>query len=315
MRRTRSSAQRETESNRILYVGDSSSPAVSRQNQGLRDVTNQLQKRFVEIESFTLRSFRITEKKALPSSTVGPSHKSPPRKKIMAIKSSKDSKRKELPLVIRSLWQDPTPQPREESKIIVKQEPDVIRQEDIQDILAEKEEKKQTVEPLREEPIYSRGLGILVEHSLHLGNKNDAIPSNLLWLKAKNIKHIIRIDDRKTTTTLQKKLEDNEFVDAKHVRNVITSAVRLIEDCTSNGQPTLVHCIAGCSRSASVIVAYLSRKHKLTPTESLFMLRAIIHHQDIDHVLRPRALFLELDTLWYCSTQMSKCVRRPEGKT
>ena len=51
------------------------------------------------------------------------------------------------------------------------------------------------------------------------------------------------------------------------------SAFEFIKEGIENGQGVLVHCYAGQSRSASIVIAYLMKEKSLTLDESLKLLR------------------------------------------
>ncbi|RKP27251.1 protein-tyrosine phosphatase-like protein, partial [Syncephalis pseudoplumigaleata] len=57
---------------------------------------------------------------------------------------------------------------------------------------------------------------------------------------------VITVDDRPATNLLQ----------------YFHDTYRFIDECIEQGGRVLVHCMAGISRSATIVIAYLMRKHQ-----------------------------------------------------
>lgn len=104
--------------------------------------------------------------------------------------------------------------------------------------------------------------------NLFLGNiyaANDSI-----FINKYNIKYIINLSNEKINTfsNIQYKhinIDDDPTV---NIYKYFDECVSIIENCLSSNKPILVNCKLGISRSASIVVAYLIKKKKLSVTES-----------------------------------------------
>lgn len=110
-----------------------------------------------------------------------------------------------------------------------------------------------------------------IESRLYLGNVTAA--SNLNFLKAKNISHILTIE----SFALPTYVSSNTNVIIKHVQiadmtreNILQffpTCLEFIDNALKdpdgkNG--VLVHCYYGVSRSATIVIAYLMKKYNLS---------------------------------------------------
>ena len=96
---------------------------------------------------------------------------------------------------------------------------------------------------------------------MFLGDEHDAC--DLSVLDSKNIRYVLNLVPHEVETTRlygdkyrcrRLRLEDKESFDiSRHMK----SALEFIEEARVNGAPILVHCSAGVSRSATVVIAFL----------------------------------------------------------
>lgn len=68
--------------------------------------------------------------------------------------------------------------------------------------------------------------------------------------------------------------QETEFIldDSAHnedLPNVITAAVATLEEHVQRGEVVLVHCMAGVSRSATVVIAWLMKQREISFTQAL----------------------------------------------
>lgn len=92
-------------------------------------------------------------------------------------------------------------------------------------------------------------------------------------LKQNNVTHILTINNvplhRSITENYKYKFIyglDLEFTD---LLSHFEECFHFIEDATESGGSVLVHCLMGCSRSATIAIAYLMYKNKITYEEAL----------------------------------------------
>ena len=52
------------------------------------------------------------------------------------------------------------------------------------------------------------------------------------------------------------------------------SAIKFIKDALAGGGTVFVHCYAGVSRSAAILIAYLMQEHQLTMFQAMSLVKA-----------------------------------------
>jgi len=109
-----------------------------------------------------------------------------------------------------------------------------------------------------------------IEPRLYLGNVTAA--TNLIFLKTHSITHIITIDSCPlpsfvtSSTAVNNKYIHISDMPKENLLEHFIEALDFIEDALK-AQPTnnvLVHCFYGVSRSATIVIAYLMRKHSIS---------------------------------------------------
>lgn len=106
--------------------------------------------------------------------------------------------------------------------------------------------------------------GSKIRDHLYLGNREDAC--NLRGLEAVNVTHIVRLcpgiefDDFPSINYLKIDILDAPGAD---IKSAIALACPFIDNAIASGGTVFVHCAAGVSRSATVVMAYLMRSEKL----------------------------------------------------
>lgn len=114
-----------------------------------------------------------------------------------------------------------------------------------------------------------------IEPLLWLGNQKAA--SDLHLLRAHKISAILQLLDKKPEP-----LFEGEFtyyaVDimdspTEDIISIIRKSLAFIETHIRNGKGVLVHCQAGMSRSASVVIAYLMAKYRISYEEAFYTVR------------------------------------------
>uniref|UniRef100_A0A8C4QSL4 Dual specificity phosphatase 22b n=1 Tax=Eptatretus burgeri TaxID=7764 RepID=A0A8C4QSL4_EPTBU len=109
---------------------------------------------------------------------------------------------------------------------------------------------------------------------LFLGNIRDSTDKEAL--QANNITHILSIHD-----TAREALEGITYlciqaVDTpyQNITQHFKECIHFIHRCRLDGKCCLVHCLAGVSRSVTVVVAYMMTVTELTCEEALFAVKA-----------------------------------------
>ncbi|KAJ3551832.1 hypothetical protein NM688_g4482 [Phlebia brevispora] len=137
--------------------------------------------------------------------------------------------------------------------------------------------------------------------NLWLGALQNAANANLL--RSKNIHSILSVMKGKFTIAetfkrYQIQLDDTEEEDVlKH----LVAAITFIQSELDQNRGVLVHCLAGVSRSATIVAAYLMYAKGLDPTTALDLIRAARPYVD------PNSNFLhQLEIFYQASCKVSK---------
>ena len=109
----------------------------------------------------------------------------------------------------------------------------------------------------------------LVIDRLYLGNMNSA--NNHALLRRLRVTHVLSVCPRKPTpmarvTYLQVSVDD---VPEERISKHFNRCTRFINHALAAGGVLLVHCYAGVSRSATVLIAYLMKMKQMTYPEAL----------------------------------------------
>ncbi|TNV75449.1 hypothetical protein FGO68_gene2924 [Halteria grandinella] len=111
---------------------------------------------------------------------------------------------------------------------------------------------------------------------LYLGNQSHAQNSALLIRLG--IQVILQVSGEDTQPPHADHFEYHRFIfgDAESVdiTEHVKRAVEVIEKCHLEGKGVFVHCAAGVSRSASLVIAYVMKTHKVTFQEALKLVSA-----------------------------------------
>ncbi|KII89145.1 hypothetical protein PLICRDRAFT_40781 [Plicaturopsis crispa FD-325 SS-3] len=116
----------------------------------------------------------------------------------------------------------------------------------------------------------------LIEPGIYLGN--IFAPRNAVALAEANITHILSVTGDSVVLPpdfkgVRTKIEVEDYGDEDLLRH-FSEANRFITDALSGGGAVLVHCVQGASRSATVLAAYLMRKHHISRSEAVSRLKA-----------------------------------------
>ncbi|XP_059650015.1 dual specificity protein phosphatase 1-like [Cornus florida] len=114
------------------------------------------------------------------------------------------------------------------------------------------------------------GIPCQIEEGLFLGSL--AAANNKRVLKCLNVTHILTVassmapahpDDFKYKTI---EVLDREDI---HIAQYFNECVEFIEEAKRTGGGVLVHCFVGRSRSVTIVVAYLMKKHGMSVSQAL----------------------------------------------
>ncbi|XP_057486234.1 dual specificity protein phosphatase 1-like isoform X1 [Actinidia eriantha] len=114
-----------------------------------------------------------------------------------------------------------------------------------------------------------------IEKDLYLGSLEAA--NNKSALKSLNVTHILSVTD---TLPLA---HQNDFVYKTidipdrlevNIAQYFDECFNFIEEAKRVGGGVLVHCVVGKSRSATIVVAYLMKKHRMSVSKALKLVRS-----------------------------------------
>ncbi|XP_013648128.1 dual specificity protein phosphatase 1 isoform X3 [Brassica napus] len=127
----------------------------------------------------------------------------------------------------------------------------------------------------------------LIQQGLYLGS--FAAASNKNALKSCNVTHIL------TVASSLRPAHPGDFVykvvpvvdkEDTNLEAYFDECIHFIDEAKKQGGSVLVHCFVGKSRSVTIVVAYLMKKHGMTLTQ------ALQHVQSIRPVANPNAGFI-----------------------
>nr|VDC76770.1 unnamed protein product [Brassica rapa] len=127
----------------------------------------------------------------------------------------------------------------------------------------------------------------LIQQGLYLGS--FAAASNKNALKSCNVTHIL------TVASSLRPVHPGDFVykvvpvvdkEDTNLEAYFDECIHFIDEAKKQGGSVLVHCFVGKSRSVTIVVAYLMKKHGMTLTQ------ALQHVQSIRPVANPNAGFI-----------------------
>ncbi|XP_077248101.1 dual specificity protein phosphatase 1-like isoform X2 [Tasmannia lanceolata] len=114
-----------------------------------------------------------------------------------------------------------------------------------------------------------------IEEGLFLGSVGVAC--NKVALKSLNVTHILTVakslDPAYPNDFIYKKIEVFDTPDT-NLKQHFDECFNFIEEGKQNGGGVLVHCFAGRSRSVTIIVAYLMKKHRMSLSQALDLVRS-----------------------------------------
>lgn len=116
----------------------------------------------------------------------------------------------------------------------------------------------------------------ILENFLYLGNRSNAKDS--CSLETLGISHILSVlaeSDREVTTPpgVERLILHCDDSDEEDLSRHFASAVRFLKRAHEAGGRVLAHCVAGRSRSASLVLAYLMHEHRMPLNEAFALLK------------------------------------------
>lgn len=115
----------------------------------------------------------------------------------------------------------------------------------------------------------------LIVDNLYLGDHTAA--ANDIYLKKYGITHVLNITReiacKFPSSFIYKQIKLDDSPD-ENLMDHFDSTNQFIDDCRVDGGTVLVHCMAGVSRSATVVLAYLVWKQNLTVAQAFKLVRA-----------------------------------------
>jgi protein-tyrosine phosphatase len=121
----------------------------------------------------------------------------------------------------------------------------------------------------------------LILKNLFLGSASDA--NDFLFIKQNNIKLIVNVTKDIATDYSALGFEDIKVIripiddidtESLNTNNLLMSTLTTIKKYIDENKGVLVHCRAGVSRSASIVIAYLIKYHNLSFSQAQNYLRS-----------------------------------------
>jgi len=121
----------------------------------------------------------------------------------------------------------------------------------------------------------------LILKNLFLGSASDA--NDFLFIKQNNIKLIVNVTKDIATDYSALGFEDIKVIripiddidtESLNTNNLLMSTLTTIKKYIDENKGVLVHCRAGVSRSASIVIAYLMKYHNLSFSQAQNYLRS-----------------------------------------
>lgn len=110
-----------------------------------------------------------------------------------------------------------------------------------------------------------------IEENLYLGN--ISITDNHSIIKENGIKRVLTLNNEPIGLDFKVKNVDYKYIYAEDDPTFVLlihfcQCIQYITDSLTSGQPVYVHCVAGVSRSATIVIAFLMSKYKKTYSEA-----------------------------------------------
>jgi protein-tyrosine phosphatase len=124
---------------------------------------------------------------------------------------------------------------------------------------------------IKMEKRYSKPVFDKIIDGLWVGNLSSAISSELM----KDIDLIINLSQNKYEKNPDKEYIDIDITDFydSDIKKYFENITKTIKDSISNNKNVFVHCVAGISRSISIIIAYLIKYNNLSLLESFTLVK------------------------------------------
>ena len=110
---------------------------------------------------------------------------------------------------------------------------------------------------------------------LYIGNAANAADSG--FFRKNNIKNVLNVT-KYTKNHFPRRVNYMRIPisDARGIEfgKQIRKGVRFIETSLARGEPILVHCVMGCSRSVTVVVGYIMKRYNMTRDEAYDLVKA-----------------------------------------
>ena len=136
----------------------------------------------------------------------------------------------------------------------------------------------------------------IVDEVLFLGS---VYATDETMLEEKHIKHVISIGFRPICNTVEgiqfysfSEIKDSgDTINVDHFFNIAMPEIhQIINNCVLNKEPVLVHCHAGISRSASVVITWLMKHRNMTYEEAYIYVKerrpTIVPNQTFSDIMK-----------------------------
>jgi len=124
------------------------------------------------------------------------------------------------------------------------------------------------------DPFFSTEIPDRICDGVYLGSRNAA--RNQSELMKMNVTHILCVADftmAYPNVFKVKRIQIDDF-DNVPIINYFEEGIQFIQDALQSGASILVHCAAGVSRSATMVIAYIMKKEKMLTEQALALVRS-----------------------------------------